>query len=245
MRGGSWISSPRPWPVECTNASSSPYAFSTWRAAASTRAVDDARTHGVDARQLRLQHRAIRALHLRRGRAQEEHAGHIAAIAILQGAHVHHHQVTGLQPRGGGLRVRQARSARRLPRWSRTTASPRPDGASDTPVPPPDPAPSCPAGRRDTACFERAGIGLHRAADQRDLVRRLHHAQSLRPSPFTGTSVLFIGSRASSESQRVASHPRRFVADAPQSPAWRSPPSRPAPAAPWQIWTRHVTSCAA
>ena len=60
---------------------------------------------GIDGGQLRFQNRTIGALDLRARSADEEHAGHVARIPFLEGAHVNHDQAAFGERRGRGLRV--------------------------------------------------------------------------------------------------------------------------------------------
>src|SRR5581483_4861106 len=66
----------------------------------------DAGLYSIDCSQLRLQHGLIGALHFRGGRAEEQHARHVAGVSVLERTHVDHYQAAGLQPRRRGLRMR-------------------------------------------------------------------------------------------------------------------------------------------
>ena len=137
--------------------------------------------HGVDGGELRLQHGAVHAFHLGAGRAHEQHAGHVAGVAVLKGAHIDHHQIAGGKAGRGGLRVRQggadaggddglearlfgAQAAHAVFQFGGEIAFA--DAGLDA----------------GDGLLEGAGVGLHAAADERELRGGLHHAQLFDPA---------------------------------------------------------------
>ena len=195
-------------------------------------------------RQLRLEHRAVHALHLGARASPRAACGSCRWRSPPAARPCPPPRAGPLSRRARWAARAAAPNAPRPRRWSRSWASRPPAGACGIPVRPPGRSPSSPAARapppvrtrgswsateRRISSISEADFTMRSCFDppRHGLQRRLHRQP--RPQGFEG----------------LAGHAGRLIADATTHPAGGSRRSHPPPAGPCAILIRQVVSCAA